>query len=536
MAMLPSLPWQICVWSLLRCATAAHAASVMCDEDLQFCLEKESLWPARDPLLQESDGSVALQVHSGLSLAHAVGAEDLLQGLQKTLSRKELEKGAYDNFELLREFWDEAGDATKPPAWWQLGHSFAVLLAYVKNSTLSTAGLGKIVAKAEYNSYSSLDPCTFWNDDFEWWVIALLDAQASSQGSKFDQGYASAGRKETFAQAAKTFWNITNLQGKSVYWSCSSAMDPNRIQDCHCPMPLSNQFSPKFEGGIWNTRWTKTGFHICGSGGVSVCPKTSSIAGRQNTVTNALNLLSAQGMAREFPSTSFPDGSKALWPSIKPRDQEKQQFDFMEAWSRVEDDMWSLIKHVDGQSIIYRERVGNFTFAADPYYGPNNAWIGDQGIMLASLVNGAGAAGELSLRKKIELRTRAKMLINGVFTVFAQLGGADDVKWIVPLVPMNSSLWEGFIGDYAAGVGVFFHYLRYVVWKDAAIGSHVRNSCWPSFVQCFATWAHEQAAQNRTGDCRSCDSSGYPSFMRQTQRLAMYQLALDLGGTCQACS
>jgi hypothetical protein len=337
-----------------------------------------------------------------------------------------------------------AAYATGGASYWQLGHFFDTALDYFGAiSAAPAAALGKaacanFAAKTGGNQWAG-----YWYDDHGWWANAALRASQHPQwfpslGPQFDK--IAARCWATMSSMAPTVWDRRPRPGGS---------DPFAALE------------PLIPGGVWNFSWS-TGGSTPGCN-----PKSDTLCGIQNTVTNALFLMQA---ARRYVAYRDPACYAAA----------TSEWAFLETWFDVDAPAGSLLNRYAPGAALARERVSRYLNAPAAGYESQKAWAGDQGLIVSALLDSMQVLGDdpdvVALAQAVLAGTRDKFAGDGLL--------------LDPWLPVKQA-WPD---DYLTGPAVFFRNLLHAYNTNAALKAWI-------------------------GD----DSSGYPAFIRANAETAASQ-------------
>jgi hypothetical protein len=168
---------------------------------------------------------------------------------------------------------------------WKAANAFDTMIDFVAYCSKDAAG--DAVKAAEWViGYSHFDPAKIWFDDFGWWTIATARAAPMPIFAK---------DKTQLAAIASQCWKSFVGNAPQVW----KRKPKGKFDNC----------APAVAGGVWNGYWKGT---TQGTGPKTGDPDSGTLLGIQNTVTNAVHLLSAQ--------------------VFKDVDADKREFTFLDTW------------------------------------------------------------------------------------------------------------------------------------------------------------------------------------------------------------
>jgi hypothetical protein len=314
---------------------------------------------------------------------------------------------AHAKFQYLKEYM---GKFRNWHLSWKVGNALDTMIDYLVLEPNNAGNFGA-EASALCMDFLGRDVNWIWFDDYGWFVIST--DRASQQ--KFFSNEVCKG----FADVSKDCWD--RFKNAAYTWDRR-----NRSLDCF------EDYRPDVAGGVWNTYWicTSKEYH----GDKEGIPMVGAVAGIQNTVTNALYLICAQGR------DDATDAAKAEWS-------------FLDAWfsSRGQPNLWW--RQNNGGALV-RERPSRFANGnTAPGFQENWAWTGDQGLILGGLV-GRIAKGQDAAKAL----TYAEALLTGV-----RLSLVDANGLLLPCtttgIPPHLLNQPPDVADYSTGPGVFWRYL-----------------------------------------------------------------------------
>ena len=312
-------------------------------------------------------------------------------------------------FEWLMQSYDSS--------YWILGHSFDTIIDYLDNVDHSKAAdVGNMVVKQyqiALNKTGGYDSA--WFDDFGWWTVATQRA---------------VGKPFFTPEAKNQFRGIMSECWKRFTGNAPYVWDRR-------PPGTFDDYRPAVDGGAWNEYWEGTSSTFPGPKHGD--PKSGTLQGIQNTVTNALYLVAAQRLGG-----TDPDAKAAA----------EREYNFLSnwLWQQQQDPLWW--PQNGPNAALVRERVSHFyNGKEDTGFQKDWAWTGDQGLILGALTD------RMRLDDYQAVLGRAKQLLTGVRSSLVDGSGM--------LGPWSNSgsVPDGDTGDYETGVGVFWRNVLYT-WKN----------------------------------------------------------------------
>jgi hypothetical protein len=326
-------------------------------------------------------------------------------------------------------------------SFWELGNSLDTMIDYLANVDRSNADdvAGKVTTLCR-NFLRDMGPKWpgTWFDDYGWWVISTNRAA--------QQPFFSAGVRNQFAALSTECWN--RFTDNAPYtWD---RRQPGTF----------DQYGPAVPGGVWNEYWQGTSTDYPGDKDGD--PSAGTLHGIQNTVTNALYLISAQ--RRSDTATA------------------EREYQFLRTWLFLDLQAPALWWPQNNNGTLVRARVSVFA-GGKPALGFQEdwAWTGDLGLILGVFVDRLA----MSLDPASAL-THAKDLLTG-----ARLSLVDGSGVLQPWTASGGPP-DGDAGDYLTGTGVFWRYLLQA-WKlnNRDLHAFLGSDDYKKFVQTNADAALE---------------------------------------------
>jgi hypothetical protein len=297
------------------------------------------------------------------------------------------------------------------PDFWKAANAFDTMIDFLEYCAIDRKGDAAQAAQWVIG-YSDHDPEQTWFDDYGWWTIATTRAVLKT--SIFDE----ATRKQ-LAGIRNDCWSSFTKNAPYV-WERRAA---SSFGDC----------APAVGGGVWNGYWLGTDDQWTGP--KIGDPTAGTLLGIQNTVTNAVFLLSAQLLSDNVPA--------------------EREFAFLDAWLTMPAGKVPLLWEFSTTQALVRERATHYKNRPAPGFDPQWAWAGDQGLTIGALVGQAIR----NPGRRAELVKRAAQLIEGVKLKLVE----NDVLnyWTLTGKPPSSSNSDPTANydDYATGSGVFWRYM-----------------------------------------------------------------------------
>jgi len=418
-----------------------------------------------------------------------------------------LEIAADDYFLQLRHTFEEATLAAcnKPPSkpgedevhypdgciYWQLGSAFDTALDYLrrKNDQEKARDFAGVVLK-NYDITAAPQNnggIACWYDDYGWWVAGLQRAIDDSALP----GLWSEAQLVRLSTIARDNWYSIET-GNEVWNMCQWS------QECLKDFGGSDQngsLQPLFDGGVWNYFWAKEA-HLQADVCNTPCDPTlalkddpkNGLCGRQNTVTNGLHLVAATRRLKPPKPDTEPNPQSPYYLQATQREA-----GFLQDWFNVEQPELSLRKQLNGGGVVIRERVSVYhDLHQGPGFGPDLAWLGDQGLMLGGAVDFVAALPNDPKAK--DMLKLAEDITDGVLHYFVAKVGSTDVflpwshsenptgDYPAGLAPGNGQdAW-----DYNTGVGVYMRYLLHAYRTNADLRAHLQQNGYPGLVKTYA--------------------------------------------------
>ena len=268
-----------------------------------------------------------------------------------------------------------------------------------------------------------------WFDDFGWWTIATARAAGLLSGHLLTD------QQTKLKNIISESWS--QFTGTAPFvWDRCTKNDQNQFDRC----------GPFIFGGVWNGYWTGTVLaETEKKGPADGDPHAKTLLGKQNTVTNAVYLLSAQ--------------------AVEDDDRANMEFAFLDKWFRMRSvPLWvPLWWQVDDKAALVRERVSIYndrgtTSVRAPGFDEQWAWTGDQGLIIGALVGKATQDASADVRKT--LVNRAVQLLEGVKLKLVDKNKILNNWTLTGTVPSdNDYRADANYDDYSTGSGVFWRYV-----------------------------------------------------------------------------
>lgn len=332
-------------------------------------------------------------------------------------------------------------------------------------------------------------------DDFCWWGIAFSKAFPGSPYHDLFIDLFGETLSGTFQQASKDIWEVvfngdygqlvkntpknhpnygqfeTDFLARHKYhggspnpWTRVTENKPAGLKATFdSPPPPNLNVKPLFDGGLWQYDYYMGAFpDSCGqNGNPNDAPGSGYIGPYQLTLMNSLGLLFS---TRLHSWTGEAKGGYYITAADKVNT-------FLQQWFQVpQDSGYNLLWHYDNNSdkALLRERVGKYASGQEvPGYEmittPNSkrVWCGDQGLMLAALLEFSTATGESNTS------TTASQLLRGTLDVagplFTGINDGQTFQILQPYSPpVDGTDWFKHLfrfPDYWSGTGIFWRYL-----------------------------------------------------------------------------
>jgi hypothetical protein len=315
-------------------------------------------------------------------------------------------KSAKEKFDFLKQ-----DQSIADLGFWKLGHALDTMIDYYRadiDRSDADDVAGAVISQCDtiVNNWPADWPWT-WFDDLGWWVAATTRAA--------QQSFFNADNSKQFGALSKQFWKVCTENAPYTY---------ARRESGHF-----DQYGPFVSGGVWNSYWAGTSTDYLGY--KEADPSKGKLPGIQNTVTNALYLISAQRRSDT--------------------DAAKQEYQFLSDWlfPKEQGHPPALWWPQNGGGALIRERVSALAGATPaPGFQENWAWTGDLGLMLGVFVDRIAGGNDAT-----NALTYAKALLTG-----ARLSLVDPNGLLKPSNdPYNTPDHD--TPDYATGTGVFWCYL-----------------------------------------------------------------------------
>ena len=317
------------------------------------------------------------------------------------------------NFEALAEQYNSGTyPECQGAAFWKLGNTFDTMIDYLDVVDPGNAKSVESIVKTQFTtSLKCLGGlANAWFDDFGWWTVAT---QRALQRNYFNTA--------TFKTIHDECWRQFTENAPFVWQRRTTRQ--------------FDAYGPLVNGGVWNAYWIGTSPNFPGPKNGD--PANKELIGIQNTVTNALYLMSAQ---------RDPDSRPAA----------ESEFQFLLTWLTRDLHVPSLWWSLGPNAGLVRERVSAFAdgkpaSGEEPHgFETNWAWTGDQGLMLGNLSDAIRLQPShsgllLSLAKSVIAGARQMLFRDGEVKSYTKTG------WVP----------DGDEGDYQTGPGVFWRNVLY---------------------------------------------------------------------------
>ena len=368
-------------------------------------------------------------------------------------------EAAHSKFKLLLPAYSAPIVEGDPRSYWKFGNTFDTMTDFLDIDATSADAVAKAVVTqydASLKALKGYDEA--WFDDFGWWTIAFERAAQKSYFSK---------AAPEFRDRMSKCWSRFTVNAPRV-WAVHGL---HHYDDC----------GPAVAGGVWNEYWKYT--HDSFPGPKDGIPDSKdprqSLHGIQNTVTNAVYLISAQRLGVTDP---------------KAKEDAKREFTFFWDWFHEESNplWWS---QPNGQNAaLVRERASHFANG-----GPNKGyqaewvWTGDQGLMIGALMDRIHLMG-VSPDDRKDLLDRVTQLFAGV------LNKLTDPTNEYELYPYTNNpelpVPGGDSDDYKTGPGVFWRNVLHAWNIDSDVKTLLSQVEYQQFLQGNA----KLALESQSGD------------------------------------
>jgi hypothetical protein len=361
-------------------------------------------------------------------------------------------EAAHSKFETLLTVYSKPLVKKDPRSYWKFGNTTDTMTDFLDIDQKSADAVAKAVVTQYDASLKALDGYdSAWFDDFGWWIIA----------------FERAAQKSYFSKAAPQF-----RDRMSNCWSRFTGRAPftwarhlkNTFPDC----------GPAVDGGVWNEYWEGTHWSFPGpkDGIPNSKESEQSLHGIQNSVTNAVYLISAQRLGVTDP---------------KAKEDAEREFKFLDTWFTITPDpLWWLQPDAQDAALV-RERVSHFAY--DPKtkgYPPNKGyqagwvWTGDQGLMIGALTDRIHLMGVGPDDRK-DLLDRIEQLLRGVLLKLTDPKNQDELYPYTnnPELPPPG----GDSDDYKTGPGVFWRNVLHAWNADSDVKALLTQDDYQQFLQ-----------------------------------------------------
>jgi hypothetical protein len=339
------------------------------------------------------------------------------------------------------------------PDFWKAANAFDTMIDFLEFCSIDPKGDAAKAADWVIN-LSYYDPDQTWFDDFGWWTIGT--GRAAQKTSVFDED-----DRQRLAGKMSDCWSRFKDNAPFVW--------------ARKPTGEFNNCTPAVPGGVWNGYWEGTDAKW--QGPKDGDPNSGTLLGIQNTVTNAVHLLSAQ-VAKDDAA-------------------DKREFAFLDTWLNMESGhgpynykfplLWELSK----TQALVRERATHYQGRPAPGFQLDWAWTGDQGLMIGALVAQAMRT-DTPPGKRTQLLEQAVQILEGVQLKLVEKGILN--YWTLTGQPPSSSSTDpkANYDDYSTGNGVFWRYVLRV-WNANYLRPTLGTAAFKKILQTNAEQAMKDA-------------------------------------------
>ena len=382
-------------------------------------------------------------------------------------------KAAKEQYDLLKSFYYESSSITG--AYWQLGTSFDSIIDFlqiaieVPELDISVNDARDFLQAAATNYVHSAG-C--WYDDFGWWGIAFSKALDPFYSNLF--GSADGSLVKEFTNKALQCWDtMKNGKGDGFHHGA-----PNAFK--YADKTYFSGVAPMFENGVWQydifvpRRPSDCSPSDCNPPtpiDVLYTPTDTEypavkLGPYQLTVVNGLYFVLGQRLANAGTITKVSQKEiDDLWG-------------FVYNWcysDKLTTDQKLFNWFGTTDSGLFHERVSIYANGDAVYTAPgiseNEAWAGDQGLMLGALV----AYEPHNTTETKEGQDLINGLTNGTLTKIVG-PTKDGVDVLMPWYPVGGDAPGKDTGDYCSGSGVFMRYLLYGYRNNASVQNLVKTT------------------------------------------------------------
>lgn len=365
-------------------------------------------------------------------------------------------------FQCLKCTFQQSG------SYWQTGHAFDTIIDYFVTNP-DPANNPSDVAKIALENYCrNKKEKACWYDDYGWWGIAALKA------SRYFDTEATKDLCVEFKKITQECWDTMHNNAPNVW----EKADKSKYA----------YMKPRFPGGVWNFYPTDSDGppapSACGNNVPCAplkasdpkCTGHNTLCVIQNTVTNGLYLVLAARLAQANPTDAvYPDAANC-------------EYGFLHQWFSLDDsNLESLLAKAalpgNLDVALVRERVSTFGVADNEGqysricgYNPEQAWAGDQGLILGGLVDLIKMPGNTANTE--ELFELAKQIADGVLAAAKLCHQNLLTAWITGK--------DFDPGDYNTGIGVYMRYLLYAYTNNNNLKAYLQKADYPDFVRANA--------------------------------------------------
>jgi hypothetical protein len=296
--------------------------------------------------------------------------------------------------------------------YWRLGNSLDTMIDYFANIERSTADdvAGTVITQG---TNALKDTSGIWFDDFGWWTISTTRAA--------QQTFFSDTVRKQFADLSSQCWKLFHERAPYTW----ERHNPETYKD----------YGPAVGGGVWNEYWTGT--PPIWTGPKDGDPTVGNLHGIQNTVTNAVYLISAQRRSEPAAKLAYEFFNDWLFLQAQPA-----------LWWRQD------------KGALIRERVSRFA-NVDPAPGFQDdwAWTGDLALVMGIFLNRIA----LGIDREVAVKLVTGLLVGARLSLIDSKGLLQPWTASGQVPAANVNEWAD-TPDYLTGTGVFWRYLLQA-WK-----------------------------------------------------------------------